>query len=88
MANDGSDLPLEGLPLLRKALEVTGRLDTDEEQLEEESEDEINDETEAPEEIEAPEETAIPEQTEAAKSAEFTIYSLVSRFPPGITPRN
>lgn len=81
MADDGSDVPLDGLPLLRKALEVTGSLATSEE-LEEESEDEKNDETEAPEENEA------PEQTEAAKSAEFITYSPVSRFPPGDTSRN
>ena len=82
MADDGSDLPLEGLPLLEKALEVTGRLATREaieenpEELEEESDDDTSNEIEA------------PEKSEAAKSAEFIPYILVSRLQLGITSRN
>jgi len=85
MADGGSDLP-EGLPLLKLALQVTGRLRTDEEleeESEEESEEETSDELEAPDEIEAPENITTPEQTEAAKSADFIPYSPVGQFPSG-----
>ena len=68
MADDASQLPLEGLAALRKALEVTGRLATREE-LEEEPVDETSSESEAPEEIEAP------------KNADFVPYIPVSCLP-------
>lgn len=82
MADDGSDLPLEGLPLLEKALEVTGRLATREaieenpEELEEEPDDDTSNEIEA------------PEESEAAKSAGIISYIPVSRLQPGIISRD
>ena len=82
MADDGSDLPLEGLPLLEKALEVTGRLATreaieeDPEELEEEPDDDTSNEIEG------------PEESEAAKSAGIISYIPVSRLQPGIISRD
>jgi hypothetical protein len=68
MADDEFQSPLEGLPLLKKALVATGRLAACEE-VKEEAENETNDKIEA------------PEESEAAKSADFIPYIPVSRLP-------
>ncbi|OSS47951.1 hypothetical protein B5807_06596 [Epicoccum nigrum] len=71
MADDEFQSPLEGLPLLKKALVATGRLAACEE-VKEEAENETNDKIEA------------PEESEAAKSADFIPYIPA---PPSSPPK-